>query len=106
MANKFKMNVSVFIIIVGIPVKYLLHTPITPYDPIAENMVDAKEAGKYNWPSSFKTPSIPFVNDQGPRLWGMTLRMTQDILDIPVTGHTIQIDEDDKVQVTTDKSKL
>lgn len=100
------MNVSVFIIIVGIPVKYLLHTPITPYDPIAENMVDAKEVGKYNWPSSFKTPSIPFVNDQGPRLWGMTLRMTQDILDIPVTGHTIQIDEDDKVQVTTDKSKL
>lgn len=48
------------------------------------------------FPPSVKVAAIPFFitkNDRKPHLWGMTLRMTQDIFDM-TPSHTVMSQEE------------
>ncbi|CEP09866.1 hypothetical protein [Parasitella parasitica] len=77
-----------------IPVKYLLKEPIMAYNPMGDVVV-APEM-HLPWPESVRVPAIPFTitkKAKKPYLWGMTLRMTQEILGMTLS-RTLMSDED------------
>lgn len=79
---------------IGIPVKYLLKEPIVAYSPM-EDVVVAPEMHT-PFPPSVKVAAIPFfiaTNNRKPHLWGMTLRMTQEIFGM-TPSHTVMTQEE------------
>ncbi|CAO3642165.1 unnamed protein product [Mucor fragilis] len=77
-----------------IPVKYFLREPIVAYSPM-EDVVVAPEMHT-PFPPSVKVAAIPFFvtkNTRKPHLWGMTLRMTQEIFDM-TPSHTVMTEEE------------
>jgi hypothetical protein len=91
---------------IGIPVKYLLKEPIVAYNPLG-NTVVAPEM-HLPWPESVRVAAIPFLNTKNnkiPHLWGMTLRMTQEILGMALS-RTIMSDEELEKYGKNKESKL
>lgn len=77
-----------------VPVRYLLETSTAPYDPMVNTMVGPGE--KLPWPTSVRVPAIPLPtgSENPPQLWGMTLRMSQEILGMELSPHTVMSEEE------------
>jgi hypothetical protein len=63
------------------------------------------------WPRSTRVPAVPLspnpTSGKIPHLWGMTLRMTQEILGMTLSAHTIMSAEEvKKYEDANAKSKL
>lgn len=60
-------------------------------------MIDAKaeHAKKVPWPTSVRVPAVKFetASENTPHLWGMTLRMAQEIVGMKLT-RTIMSEEE------------
>ncbi|KAI8378985.1 NUDIX hydrolase domain-like protein [Blakeslea trispora] len=63
------------------PIRYLLSTALIPYKPVKED-----PDGKSPWPIHTIVPAIRIADTY---LWGMTLRMTQDILHLPISPYVL-----------------
>ncbi|KAI9254335.1 NUDIX hydrolase domain-like protein [Helicostylum pulchrum] len=64
-----------------ISIRYLLQDPIVAYAPFID--ANLKPGQKVPWPTSVRVPAVQFktaTESSTPHLWGMTLRMTQDIV--------------------------
>ena len=99
-------HVLTVLIVAGIPVRYLLTDPIIPYDPRVDTMITPGE--KLPWPTSVRVPAAPLTLPSGKvsHLWGMTLRMTQDILGMELSPHTVMSAEEvEKFKTTEAKRK-
>lgn len=84
-------------LIIGISLHYLLSNPIISFDAITAITDYAKQF----WGSSVLVPAIHLKQSQeGPYLWGMTLRMTQEILGLPLSKNAIvtTIKEEDMIE--------
>lgn len=82
--------------VLGISIRYLLQDPIVAYDPMVNTMVSP--GSKLPWPESVRVPAISLKEEKTlaeiPHLWGMTLRMTQEILGMELSPHTVMSAED------------
>lgn len=76
-----------FLFWIGTRIKYLLSDPIVVYNP----MEHAEAVTKLPLPETTRVAGVPiqFPSNQVVHLWGMTLRMTQKILGMPMSEHTI-----------------
>ncbi|CAO3680387.1 unnamed protein product [Rhizopus microsporus] len=71
---------------IWVPLRYLLSNPIIPFDAITT----VNEKIKKLWPSSVLVPAIALKQTtDGPHLWGMTLRMTQEVVGLPLSKNAI-----------------
>lgn len=76
------------------------------YNPLGDAVV-APEM-HLPWPGSVRVAAIPFLstkNNKIPHLWGMTLRMTQEILGMTLS-RTIMSDEELEKYRVNKESKL
>lgn len=82
------------------------------YNPMVDTMVPP--GAPLPWPKSVRVPAVPLISvaatteEKGvPHLWGMTLRMTQEILGMELSPHTVMtVEEIEKYEPSSPSSKL
>lgn len=74
---------------IGTPIRYLLQDPIVAYNPLVDAVI--KPGAKIPWPEATRVAAVPLKTPKGKEihLWGMTLRMTQEILGMQISPHTV-----------------
>ncbi|KAG2229779.1 hypothetical protein INT48_005306 [Thamnidium elegans] len=78
---EFSLQISEVAETYWISIRYLLQDPIVAYAPFIDANLEPGQ--KVPWPTSVRVPAIQFktaTESSTPHLWGMTLRMTQDIV--------------------------
>ncbi|KAG1469268.1 hypothetical protein G6F56_003353 [Rhizopus delemar] len=93
----FNLSINEVASTMWISLHYLLSNPIISFDAITAITDYAKQF----WGSSVLVPAIHLKQSQeGPYLWGMTLRMTQEILGLPLSKNAIvtTIKEEDMIE--------
>jgi hypothetical protein len=70
--------------------RYLLQDPIMAYNPMVNTMV--APGAPLPWPKSVRVPAVPLISattEKVPHLWGLTLRMTQEILGMELSPYSV-----------------
>lgn len=75
--------------------RYLLSDPIVPYNPMEDVVV--APGTHLPWPESTRVSAVPLLPNPTtgkiPHLWGMTLRMAQEILGMTISRTIMSADE-------------
>lgn len=101
-----KRPFSKFWIYIGTPIKYLLNDPIVAYNPMDDTIL--KPGAKLPWPESTRVAAVPLKtqSDKQTHLWGMTLRMTQEIVGMEISPHTVMSPQELEEFEAKKKAKL
>lgn len=92
--NNLYKQILIQHIMLGISLRYLLQDPIVAYSPIKDAKPN-QSGQKLPWPSTVNVAAIPLKSRREKTLflWGMTLRMTQEIVGMKIS-RTVMTEEE------------